>query len=163
MLLFGTTLTSKNVCGTLIVLYLFLNMFFVRFSSILTWKYFKHTYVVAVSTLNAPSTLSSVFITAKNVAFTFHDVLLPSKRQQYLFLFFETSNYFGRCLVCCLLGSKYISSSAFCSLSFLHHRYLSCFILTTKSFIGSFLLFFWTVLTFFTAYIEVFKRYIHTL
>ena len=47
-----STLTSKKISATLFVVCLSLNMFFVPFSCILTWKYINHTYPVAVYTLN---------------------------------------------------------------------------------------------------------------
>ena len=56
-----------------------------------------------------------------------------------------------------------ISFAAFCSLFFLHQRQLSCCILFSQNIIRSFLLFFQTLLTFFSGFIDVFKRYIYTL
>ena len=51
-----TTLTFKNISRTLLVVFLSLNMLFLPFSGILTWKCINNSYPVAVDTLNTPST-----------------------------------------------------------------------------------------------------------
>ena len=72
--------------------------------------------------------LISLFITAKNVTFIFHAVLLmlyfscmsffmPSKHQSYLFSHFETSKYVRWYLVCSFFTCKYVISAVFCSLT----------------------------------------------
>ena len=53
----GSTLTSKNISGTLFVFCLSLNMFFLLFSDLLTLKWINHTYLVAVCSLNTERTL----------------------------------------------------------------------------------------------------------
>ena len=52
----ASSLTSKRISGTLFLLCLWLNIFFVPFCGILTCKYIKLSYLVAFSTLNTPST-----------------------------------------------------------------------------------------------------------
>ena len=53
---FRQNLKSKNITGTLSLVWLSLKLFFLPFSSIFTWKWINHTYLVAVYTLNTPST-----------------------------------------------------------------------------------------------------------
>ena len=52
----GSILTPKNISGTLFVVFLSLNMFFLAFCGILTWKCINHSYLVAVYSLNIPRT-----------------------------------------------------------------------------------------------------------
>ena len=112
-----STLTSKNISGTLFIVCLSLNMLFLPFSCILTSKCINHTYPVALYTLNTPSTPYCLFLTDKNVPFNFEHVLGPSKRRSYLCSYFQTSKYVRRYLVCCLFASKYVTSAVFCTLS----------------------------------------------
>ena len=102
-----STLTSKNISGTLFVVCLFRNMFFLPFSGILTCKYINHTYPVAVYTLNTRSTPYCLFLTAKNVPLIFHAVVWPSKDQPYLFSNFKTSkNVSDSVFAVCLLLNR---------------------------------------------------------
>ena len=55
LLPFIRTLISKNISTTLFVVHLYLNMFFLHFSDILTSKCIHHSYLVLVCTLNTPS------------------------------------------------------------------------------------------------------------
>ena len=73
------TLASKNISGSLFVVCLSLNAFFVPFSGILCCKYIKHTYPVAVYTLNTQRTSYYLFLTAENAPLIFHAVVLASK------------------------------------------------------------------------------------
>ena len=51
-----TTLTSKNITCAWFIVCFHLNMFFLPFSVILTWKCINHTYFVWRYTLNTPNT-----------------------------------------------------------------------------------------------------------
>ena len=51
-----SSLTCKNISGSLFVVYLSLNMFLLTFFGILRWKHINHTDVVTVLTLNPVST-----------------------------------------------------------------------------------------------------------
>ena len=79
------TLTSKNIGGTLFVVCLSLNWFFLPFSGLLTLKLISHSYLVAVYTLNTQKHLISLFRTSENVIFPFAACLRRSKIQWYLF------------------------------------------------------------------------------
>ena len=105
-----STITSKNTTGTLFVVCLSLNMFFVPFCCILSSKYINHTYPVAECTLNTRRTTYSLFLTAENVPFIFDAMVWFSKHQPYLLSIFETSKHVRRYLVCCLFASKYVIS-----------------------------------------------------
>ena len=47
----------KNISGNLFVVYFSLNMFFLPFFGVITWKSINHSYLVAVYTLNPPKAL----------------------------------------------------------------------------------------------------------
>ena len=72
--------------GLLFVLSLYANMFFHRFSGFLSSKRMNHTDDVPVSTINTIITHISLCTTAKNVLFTFHDVVWPFKTLNVRFL-----------------------------------------------------------------------------
>ena len=91
-----STLASRNISNTLFVVSFSLNTSFLPFSGILTFKYIKHTYPVAVYTLNTRSTTYCLFSTAEKVPVTFHAVLSPSKLQTYLCSNIQTSKYVKR-------------------------------------------------------------------
>ena len=93
-------LASKKLTGTFFVVCLSLNTFFVPFSGVLTCKYIKHTYPVAVYILNTWSTPYCLFLTTKNALLTFHAVVSSSKHQPYLFSNLQISKYVRRYLVC---------------------------------------------------------------
>ena len=65
--------------GSLFVVSLSVNRFFVLFCCILTCKYINHTYAVAVHTLNTRSARYSLFWTAENIPLTFGVLLWPWK------------------------------------------------------------------------------------
>ena len=105
-----STLASRNISNTLFVVSFSLNTSFLPFSGILTFKYIKHTYPVAVYTLNTRSTPYCLFLTTENAPLTFHAVLWPSKHQPYLCPNFHTSKYVTRYLVFCLFPSNRLLS-----------------------------------------------------
>ena len=82
------TLTSKNISDTWFIVCFSLNMLFLPFSGILTWKCINHTCVVAVHALNTPRTPYFFLITAENVTFIFYSLFQVSKHQLYLFSYF---------------------------------------------------------------------------
>ena len=88
-----SNLASKSIIGTLFVVCLSLNTFFLLFSGILACKYIKHSYAVAVYTVNTRSTSYCVFLPAENVPLTFHPVVWPSKHEPYLCFNFQTSQF----------------------------------------------------------------------
>ena len=96
--------------GTWFVVCLPLNSFFLLISGILTSKYINYTYLVAVYTVNRPSTHYCLFLTTENIPLAFGFVLCPSKNHAHLFSNFETSKYLRWRVVCCLFPSKYVIS-----------------------------------------------------
>ena len=147
-----STLTSKNISVTLVAVCLNLNIFFLPFSGLLTWKCIEYTYLVAVYTQNT----ASPFITAENVSFTFHADLWRSEDKLYLFFISKPLNRLP-VLFCCLFASKYIISAVLLSLTCncITGTYL-VLIFISENIICTLLLAFWQLLTFFTAYFEVF-------
>ena len=115
--LFVSTLTSKNISGTLCVVCSTLNLLFLPFSGILSWKFINHTYPVAVFTLYTPRKpyffvynhqkhniyLSWFPLTFKTFNCTF---LVTSKRQ-----------YVKQKLICFLFSFKSVIFCSFCSLT----------------------------------------------
>ena len=113
--------------GTLFVVGLPLNAFFLFISGILTSKYINYTYLVAVQTVNRPSTPYCLFLTAENVPLSFGFVLWLWKNHAHLFSNFETSKYLRWRLVCCLFSSKYVISALLCHFTLeLHYLRLCC-------------------------------------
>ena len=76
-------LTSTNLSGTLFVVSFSVNMLFVSFSRVLSWKCINHTDIVALSTLNTQRT-------------AFYFVYNRSKRNIYLVFCFP----FYNCVLC---------------------------------------------------------------
>ena len=99
--------------GSLFFVCLLVNMLFLLFSGILTSICIRRTYLVAVYTLNTPSTPYCLFLTAENVPLTFGVVLWPSKHRPYLCSNLQTSKYGRRCLVGCLFACKDVISAVF--------------------------------------------------
>ena len=97
--------------GTLFVVYFLLNTLFVLFSGILTCNCISCVYVVAVYTINTPSTPYCLLLTAENVQLNFGFVFRLLKNDAHLFPYFETSKYLRWRVVCCLFTSKYIISA----------------------------------------------------
>ena len=118
--LWVSTLASKNISGTLFDLCLSLNAFFLPFSGILTGKYTKHTYHVAVSTLNTRSTSYCLFLTAENAPLIFHAVVYPSKHQPYLCSNFQTSKY----VVCFFVNTLFVLFSGILTCNCISRTYL---------------------------------------
>ena len=83
------------------------------FWGILTCNCISRTYLVAVYTLNTPSTPCCLFLTTENVPFIFDAMIWTSKHQPYDFYIFQTSEYVRRYLVCCLFACKYLISVVF--------------------------------------------------
>ena len=75
------------------------------------------TDVVALYTLNIQPHLVSLFITGKNVTYTFDDVLLPSERELYVLSYFEIAHYVTQYLVCVFFASKSFICAVFSSLT----------------------------------------------
>ena len=75
LLPFVSSFTSENITGTFFVFLESLSMDSLPFSSILTWKYINHSYLLAIflwSVLQIhQEDLISLFIIVKNVTFTF--------------------------------------------------------------------------------------------
>ena len=112
---------------TLFVFCLPLNAFFLFISGILTSKYINYTYLVAVQTVNRPSTPYCLFLTSENVPLTFGFVLWLWRNHGHLFSNFETSKYLRCRLVCCLFPSEKLISAVLWHFSLqLHQVRLSC-------------------------------------
>ena len=79
---------------------------FLLFCGILTCNCISCAYLVAVNTVNRPSTRYCWFLTAKNLGSIFHAMISTSQHKQYHFSILETSKYVRRHLVCCLFVSK---------------------------------------------------------
>ena len=103
-----STLTSKDISSTLFILCFSLNVFVLPFSGILTWKSINHSYLVPVYTQIHQARVVSLFVAAKNVTFTFHPVLWPSKHQSYFVSDFETCKYVRWYFLRSLFASKYV-------------------------------------------------------
>ena len=95
----------------LFVVYLVPNTLFLLFCGILTCNCISCAYLVAVYTVNTPSTAYCLFLTAENVPLTFGVVLRSWKHQPYLCSYFQSSKYVRRYLVCCLYACKYAISA----------------------------------------------------
>ena len=108
-----STWRSENIGGTLFVVCLFVILFFVPFSYILTCKYINHTYPFPVYIRNTPSTPYCMYWTAENFPLTFGDAPWLWKHQSYICSDFETSKYVWRYLVYCLFAGKYVISAVF--------------------------------------------------
>ena len=85
-----------------------LNAFFLLISGISKRKYINYTYLVAVSSVNRPSTRYCLFLTAENVPLTLGFVLWLWENHAHLFSNFETSKYLRYRLVRYLFPSKYL-------------------------------------------------------
>ena len=109
---FSPTWKPLNILdGALFVLCFVLNTLFLLFCCILTCNWIGCAYLVAVYTVNTPSTPYCLFFVAENVPLTFALVLPSSKLQPYLCFFFQSTKYVRRYLVCCLYACKYIISA----------------------------------------------------
>ena len=92
--------------GELFVVSFLLNTLFRLFCGFLTCNCISCAYLVAVSTVNRPSTRYCLFLTAKNVASTFDAMISTSQHKTYHFSISQTSKYIRRDLVCYFLASK---------------------------------------------------------
>ena len=100
--------TSLNVLhDALFVVCFRLNTLFLLFCTFLTCNCISCAYIVAVYTVNRPSTRYCLFWTVENVPLTFGVVLRSLKHQPYLCSHFQISKYVKRYLVCCLSACKY--------------------------------------------------------
>ena len=99
--------------GTLLFVSLLINRLLLLFSGILTCNIIRRNYLVAVHTLNTPSTPCCLFLTTENVPFTFDAIIWTSKHKAFHFYIFQTSEYVRRYLLCCLFACKYVISSVF--------------------------------------------------
>ena len=116
---FLPTLKPLNILhGAFFLVCLHTNRFFLLFSGILSSKCSSGTYLVAIYTVNTPSTSCCWFITTENVWFIFDNMIWTSKHQPYHFSIFEISKYVRLCLGCSFFPCKYIIS--LCSL---HSKY----------------------------------------
>ena len=97
-----STLASKNISGTLFVVCLSLNTFFLPFYCILASKTINKSYPAVVYTLNTSMT-PYIF---ENEMFTVHPVVCFSKHQSYLYSFFDTSKYVMQYVLFCFLAFK---------------------------------------------------------
>ena len=110
--IFFATLKHVNILdAALFVVYFLVNTLFLLFCGILTCNCISWTYVVAVYTINTPTTPYCLFLAAENVPLTFGFVLWLWKNHVHLFSNFETSKYLRWRLVCCLFPSKYVISA----------------------------------------------------
>ena len=105
---FPTSKPLNTLDGGLFVAYFLLNTLFLLFCGILTCNCIRCAYLVALYTVNRPSTRYCWFLTAKNVASIFDAMISTSKHQPYHFSIFQTSKYLRRHLVCCFFSSKYV-------------------------------------------------------
>ena len=106
--------TSKHLNildGALFVVYFLLNTLFLFFSGILTCNCISCAYVVAVYSINTPSTPYCLFLPAENVPLTFGFGFWLLNNHAHVFSYFETSKYLRWRVVCCLFPSKYIISA----------------------------------------------------
>ena len=99
--------------GTLLFVSLLVNRLLLLFSGILTCNIIRRTYLVAVDTLNTPSTPFCLFLTAENTPLSFGVLFWPSKHQPYLCSLFDFSKYDRARLVCCAFACKYVISAVF--------------------------------------------------
>ena len=111
---FQTSKPLNILVGALFVVCFLLNVLFLLFCGILTGNCISCAYLLAVYTVNTPSTPYSLFLTAENVPLTFGFVFWLSENQAHLFSNFETSKYLTWRLVCCLFRSKYVISALLC-------------------------------------------------
>ena len=113
--------------STLFVVCLFVIMLFVLFWGILTLNYISCKCLVAVYTVNTPSTPYCWFLTAENVLSIFDAMIWTSKHQPYHFCIFQTSKYVRRDLVCSLFTSKCVFSiliSGILTSKYINYSYL---------------------------------------
>ena len=121
VLLFGFGITTRTffptwkplniLDGALFVVCFLLNTLFLIFCGILTCNCISCAYLVAVYTVNTPSTPYCLFLTAENVPLTFGVVFWLLKNDAHLFSYFETSKYLRWRVVSCFFPSKYIISA----------------------------------------------------
>ena len=96
-------------------------------------------YHFSVYTLNTRSTGISLFLTAKNVIFSFHAVVWPAKRQLYVCSKFGTTKYVSRAFSYWFLAWKYVISDKVYNLTCTWCQYdLPCCIVTSKNIIPFF-------------------------
>ena len=108
---FSTSKPLNILDGALFVVCFLLNTLFLLFCGILTCNCISCAYLVAVYTVNTPSTPYCLFLTAENVPLTFGVVLRSWKHQLYLCSYFQSSKYVRRYLVCCFSACKYVISA----------------------------------------------------
>ena len=105
---------SLNVLhDALFVVYFRLNTLFLLFCAFLTSNCISCAYLVAVFTVNTPSTPYCLFSTNENVPLTFGFVLWFWKNHAHLFSNMETSKDLRSRLFSCLFPSKYVISAVF--------------------------------------------------
>ena len=110
---FATFKAINMLDGTLLVVFLLLNMLYRLFRGILTLNWISRKYLHAVYTVNTPREPCSLFLTAENLPSIFDAMIWTSKHQPYHFSIFQTSKYVRRHLVCCLFASKCVFSFDF--------------------------------------------------
>ena len=124
---FFPTLKPLNILDeAFFVVWFLLNTLFLLFCSILTCNCISCAYLLAVYTVNTPSTPYCLFLTTENVPLTFGFVLWSWKHQPYLCSYFQSSKYVRRYLVCCLYACKYAISAfwGFLTLNWISRKYL---------------------------------------
>ena len=109
---FSRTWIPLNILvGAFFVVCFVLNTLFLLFCGILACNCISCAYLLAVYTVNKPSTPYCLFLTTENVPLTFGFVLWLCKNNAHLFSKMETSKYLRLRLVCCLFSSKYVISA----------------------------------------------------
>ena len=108
---FPTSEPLNNLDGALFVVYFLLNTLLLLVCGFLTCNCISCAYLVAVFTINTPSTPYCLFLTAENVPLTFGFVLWLWENHARLFANLETSKYLRWRLVFCLFPSKYVFSA----------------------------------------------------
>ena len=115
-------------------------------------------YHFLVYTLNTRSTGISLFLTAKNVIFSFHAVVWPAKRQLYVCSKFGTTKYVSRAFSYWFLAWKYVISDKVYNLTCTCVSTTYLVVLSPRKTSFLFLLLaWWGVLTFFITYLEDFN------
>ena len=104
--------------GTLFVVFLVVNMLFLLFWAILSLNCISRKYLVAVYTVNRPSTPYCLFLTSQNVLLDFRFVLWLWKNHAHLFSNFENSKYVN--------GALFVVYFVLNTLSLVFWRFLTC-------------------------------------
>ena len=104
------TLSSKDISGTWFIVFFHLDMWFPPISDFLTWKSINDTYIVAVYTLNTPSTPYFFFYNCEKRNFYLSSSPLAFKTSIVLFLISKPVNMLRSIffVLCLLLNMSFL-------------------------------------------------------